>query len=120
MWNGAVGETMRPGDTCQGCHTFNITGTVYPTGHEPTYCDGLGDQSVTVRVSDAAGRVIDVTPDTVGNFFYQGAITYPFTAKVMRGASERPMNTPQSNGECDTCHTATGLVGAPGRIVPPV
>jgi mono/diheme cytochrome c family protein len=30
------------------------------------------------------------------------------------------MLTPQNNAECNACHTPDGILGAPGRIVPPL
>jgi hypothetical protein len=120
-WSGVTGETMYPGDRCQGCHIWEISGTVYPTGHEQTLCNGLDGTGagVTVVVSDAAGRVINLVPNSVGNFYYQGTVSYPFTAKVLRGSAVRAMRTPQTNAECNACHTPDGILGAPGRIVPP-
>jgi len=120
MWSGGNGETMYPGDRCQGCHIWEISGTVYPTGHEQTLCNGQDGAGITVVVSDAVGRVINLTPNSVGNFYYQGTIAYPFTAKVIRGTAVRAMLTPQTNAECNACHTPDGILGAPGRIVPPL
>jgi hypothetical protein len=122
MWTNGNGETMRPGDRCQGCHLWNISGTVYPTGHEQAFCNGLnGSTGVTVTVTDSAGRNIVLTPNSVGNFFYAGAVTYPYTAKVTRGTSVRAMSSWQCDqGDCNACHTQEGIQGAPGRIVPPL
>lgn len=119
-WTSGNGDTMYPGDRCQGCHIWEISGTVYPTGHEQTLCNGLDGTGITVVVSDAVGRVINLVPNGVGNFYYQGTIAYPFTAKVLRGTSVRAMRTPQTNAECNACHTPDGILGAPGRIVPPL
>jgi hypothetical protein len=119
-WSGVNGETMYPGDRCQGCHIWEISGTIYPTGHEQTLCNGQDGTGITVVVSDAVGRVINLTPNSVGNFYYQGTISYPFTAKVVRGSAVRAMLTPQNNAECNACHTPDGILGAPGRIVPPL
>jgi hypothetical protein len=41
---------MHPGDTCITCHTanggpdFTIAGTVFPSGHEPTNCNGAAGE----------------------------------------------------------------------------
>ena len=43
----------------------------------------------------------------------------PFRAKVVFAGKERSMGTAQSTGDCNSCHTATGANGAPGRIVLP-
>jgi hypothetical protein len=136
------GPTMRPGEACLNCHTagggggedgngggeeeddgavsYALGGTVYPTAHEPNDCVGAvnGGGSV-VTVLDAAGRTISLTPNAVGNFFYQGAITFPITARITRNGLSRSMTTPQTTGNCNACHTQTGAKGAPGRILEP-
>ena len=48
-----------------------------------------------------------------------GAILFPMRAKVVRGDKERVMLTPQSTGDCNSCHKQAGTVAAPGRIVAP-
>lgn len=120
-WSGGNGETMYPGDACQGCHIWEISGTVYPTGHEQTLCNGLDGTGagITVVVTDAIGRVINLVPNSVGNFFYQGTVNTPVTAKIVRGNATRAMRAAQFNTECNACHTPQGSLGAPGRIVPP-
>jgi hypothetical protein len=123
------GPTMRPGEACLTCHggsgageapLFTLAGTVYPTAHEPNDCVGAvnGGGSV-VTVLDAAGRTINMTPNAVGNFYYAGAVTFPVTARITRNGLARSMTTPQSNGNCNSCHTLTGANGAPGRILMP-
>ena len=123
------GPTMRPGEACLTCHggsgggeapLFTLAGTVYPTAHEPNDCVGAvnGGGSV-VTVLDAAGRTITMTPNAVGNFYYAGAVTFPVTARITRNGLARSMTTPQSNGNCNSCHTLTGTNGAPGRILMP-
>jgi len=113
------GETMMPGDRCQGCHVWTISGTIYPTGHEDTYCNGLNGSGITISLVDSQGRKVDLTPNSVGNFYYRSTFVPPFTAKVLRGSSVRAMSTVQcDNTDCNACHTPEGLRGAPGRIVP--
>lgn len=120
-WSGGNGETMYPGDPCQGCHIWSISGTVYPTGHEQPLCNGLDGTGADVKVvvTDALCRVITLVPNSVGNFFYQGTVNTPVTAKIVRGGVTRAMHASQFNTECNACHTPQGLLGAPGRIVPP-
>lgn len=114
------GETMMPGDRCQGCHVWTISGTIYPTGHEDTYCNGLNGAGITIALVDSQGRHVELTPNSVGNFYYRAAFVPPFTARVLRGSAVRAMSTVQcDNTDCNACHTPDGLRGAPGRIVPP-
>jgi len=128
---------MNPGLSCLSCHTgggggggdegdddeapfYAIAGTVYPTAHEPNLCYGAnGSNGARVVITDAANRVITLTPNQSGNFFYDGAITFPFRAKVTYQGRERIMTAAQTNGSCNACHTQNGANGAPGRILLP-
>jgi hypothetical protein len=119
---------MEPGMACINCHTtaggpeaplFSLAGTVYATGHEPDQCNGTSS-TPTVQVTDAQGATITLTPNTVGNFFYSGTVALPYTAKVLYMGKERAMATPQTSGDCNSCHQQTGQSGAPGRIVLPM
>jgi hypothetical protein len=121
-WTSGEDQNMRPGEACPTCHSsFNLAGTLYPTGHEPTDCDGVDGltSSVTVVVTDASGTAHILYPNAVGNFFTEMTFTPPFTAKVVANGKERSMLTPQTSGSCNTCHTQTGANGAPGRITLP-
>jgi hypothetical protein len=139
MWtHGTLGSSsMRPGDTCITCHsmsgggapTFYVAGTVYPTEHEPTLCNGIA--GATIVVTDAKNQTFTLTSNSVGNFacgpvarngFPACAnFTYPFTAKTVNkttGATNA-MIDPQKTGDCNSCHTEHGLNNAPGRIEAP-
>jgi hypothetical protein len=118
---------MEPGMACISCHQsmggpeaplFDLAGTVYATGHEPDACNGASAPA-TVQVTDAKGNTIAMTPNAVGNFYYLGAVALPYTAKVVFNNKVRAMVTPQTSGDCNTCHQQSGVMGAPGRIVLP-
>ena len=100
---------------------YTIAGTLYPTGHEPDLCNGTAGAMAAARVVivDAANQTITLTPNAAGNFFYAGAVTFPFHAKVTYQGRERIMVAAQSNGSCNGCHTQNGANGAPGRITLP-
>jgi hypothetical protein len=126
---------MNPGRSCLSCHsggggggedgegeapTFTLAGTVYPSAHEPDLCNGAnGTNGARVVIVDAANRTITLTPNAAGNFYYTGAVTFPFHAKVTYQGRERIMTAAQSNGSCNACHTQNGANGAPGRILLP-
>ncbi len=131
-WTGGDRESplMRPGGACIQCHTdmrrgprpaLTLAGTVYATGHEFADCNGADGFATAyyVDVTDAAGRVVHMEPNSVGNFFSQTAVTFPITARVYIGDSERRMVTPVTTGDCNSCHTEGGDMMAPGRIVLP-
>jgi cytochrome c553 len=123
--------SMRPGEACIGCHKFTggeapiyaFMGTLYPTLHEPSDCVGATSSSyagATVTVIDAHGYEYSMTPGGGGNFMGSpGSFAMPFTAKVTYQGREIDMVTPQTNGDCNACHTEAGTSGAPGRIALP-
>jgi hypothetical protein len=125
-WRGDKGELMNPGRACIDCHStdegpdFTIAGTIYPTAHEPDLCYGAdGANGALVVVTGADGRVITLTPNGSGNFSYEGAVMRPFRAKVVYMGRERVMAAAQTSGDCNICHTQSGAMSAPGRILLP-
>ena len=118
-WSVGNGETMMPGDRCQGCHVWTAAGTVYPTGHEPTYCNGLSDTSVSIVITDSQCRVVTLMPNAAGNFYTKATLVGELAVKVIKGGTVRRMVKRAPHGECNACHTPEGIQGAPGRIVPP-
>lgn len=117
-WTSGNGPTMSPGDICQGCHGFTISGTVYPTIHETGLCYGINGGAEVV-VTPECGTPIRLEVNSAGNFYYMGSLRLPFTAKVVVNGKERVMVGPQTIGDCNACHTQNGLQGAPGRIIVP-
>jgi hypothetical protein len=125
-------EDMEPGLACRTCHVvlgqassydFDISGTVYPTAHEPDTCDGLGT-GLTVVITDANNADHVLTVNSVGNFYNNDALGFlkipvPYTAKVVSTTGTRPMITAQTVGDCNSCHTESGTMLAPGRIMAP-
>ena len=118
---------MDPGRACISCHTssggeaprFGIAGTVYPTGHEPDNCNGANSGGISVQITQANGQVISLTANQAGNFSYGGSVSLPYTAQVTYMGRTRGMATPQTTGDCNSCHTQNGSNGAPGRILLP-
>jgi hypothetical protein len=112
---------MEPGNACQSCHggQFGFAGTVYPTAHESTSCDGTSVSGVVVTIKGADGKTLTMAPNSVGNFYGSGNVAMPFTAVVSYNGATNAMTTPQTSGDCNSCHTQNGSNGAPGRIVLP-
>jgi hypothetical protein len=133
MWTGGTtgSADMEPGMACASCHTiggkatkapFDIAGTVYPSAHEPDLCNG--DSTATIIITDAKGADHMFTANAAGNFYNKsflgvGGIAMPYKAKVMVGGKTRAMVASQMNGDCNSCHTQTGTMSAPGRILLP-
>jgi hypothetical protein len=129
-WSGGEGgPTMNPGLACISCHrgereapTFTIAGTLYPTAHEPDRCNGAGaaaSAGARVVITGADGNSVTLTPNTAGNFYYQGAVATPFHARVTYMGRARDMGHAETNGDCNSCHTQNGANQAPGRILLP-
>ncbi len=124
-WSSGKGSSMDPGMHCNKCHNLYGGGTVYPTGHEPDRCygvNGSANTDVKVRITGADGKSVDLPVTATGNFILNTSVKKPYTAKVISSKGERPMLTPQTNGDCNLCHTANaGGNGttSPGRIVVP-
>jgi hypothetical protein len=118
------GSTMDPGQACQSgrCHggDFDASGTVYATAHEPDNCNGT---SATMQVvfTDANNKSYTTNVDSTGNFYTSFPSTFkmPYTAKVVSGSKTRVMVGPQTNGDCNACHTLKGTQNAPGRVMAP-
>lgn len=127
-WNGYAGNDMSPGGACNQCHNqgegpnLDIAGTVYPSAHEPNDCIASGVSGAVVEITgaDKAVFTLTVSPNS-GNFRSHNSqnIVKPYTAKVKFEGRERVMATPQSNGDCNLCHTQNGAQNAPGRILLP-
>jgi hypothetical protein len=124
QWVGGTRESseMEPGLACISCHSsgegprFTIAGTVYGALKEADTC--FGTSAVQVQITDAANQVITLTPNAAGNFSSSRALTLPYTAKlILPGGGERPMGGAQQSGDCNSCHTAAGAQGAPGRVL---
>lgn len=137
-WNGARDENMRPGEACVACHqsqepgkAYFFMGTLFPSAHERNDCDALPPSQTRVEILDVNNTVVlTMTPfSPSGNFYYPNRkaigqngknILMPYRARVVRAdGGVSLMMTPQTNGDCNSCHTEQGASGAPGRIVWP-
>ena len=117
-------DTMAPGTGCGGCHAtigkpLFVSGTVYPTYHEPDLC--MGTPSIQTEIVDAtnASHLLDV--GSSGNFSVKDTQSWPFPWRVavVHGSARRPMVGTVTTGDCNSCHTAPGAQSAPGRILSP-
>jgi hypothetical protein len=143
-WTGNLNGSshMNPGLACRSCHlgdnflgqnptgaveafrAYFFMGTVFPLLHERDRCYGAPPSNTVVEILDKNGAValrMQAAPPS-GNFFStstMAGVQLPYTARVLANGKSVTMNTPQTNGDCNTCHTEQGLSGAPGRIVWP-
>lgn len=72
-----------------------------------------------VVITDANGVDHALPVNQVGNFFSRQTWPTPYHARVERGGKVHSMQSAQTNGDCNVCHTEQGNGGAPGRITAP-
>jgi mono/diheme cytochrome c family protein len=131
-WTGGNSESpnMNPGVACLTCHrtqapskAYPYSGTVFPSLHEKDRCNSRAPSGVKVEILNANGTVAITmyASTTSGNFNSSRypTVTLPYTARVTYGGRTATMTTPQTNGDCNSCHTEQGNSGASGRIVWP-
>jgi hypothetical protein len=131
VWKGGYGPSplMAPGTPCMasGCHStvgtrMTMAGTVYgPAGlRDHDNCNGIDGAGVAVILFDDAGNEIAprLQVNAAGNFFTNRLLPPSFRVKVVTSGRESVMQTPVTDGNCNSCHTADGTAGAMGRIVP--
>ncbi len=127
-WTGgnSGSSQMNPGMDCIACHgnghgpRYAIAGTVYSDGADADTCDGVTGVSIELKSVDT-GETVTATSNSAGNFFLQNNQMFAgkYTARVINNGKVRAMATPQASGACNSCHTATGANGAPGRVIIP-
>jgi mono/diheme cytochrome c family protein len=126
------GSSMNPGMACISCHYSSgdgpidsFMGTAFPGLHEKDLCKDPVPTGTTVQVEilDQAGnsvspRCLITVRTSSGNFMGNCATAVsPYRARVIKnGVAGAAMVTPQTDGDCNTCHTVMGANGAPGRI----
>lgn len=131
---------MNPGMPCIGCHNtpgsysppcssfspqgpyFSVAGTVFARGHVPDGCrtTTVDLSQAQVIITDKNGVAHTLPVNSVGNFYNEGNIATPYTAKVVYQGKTRAMAAAQTDGDCNTCHSESGINGAPGRVALPV
>ncbi len=119
-------KLMHPGTACIDCHEtsrkrtplFAFAGTVYSTLHEVDDCYGVAS-GVSVVVTDKNGKKATAAVNAAGNFYFEGTLVPPLSAKVVAGSKESVMKDPVDTGDCNSCHTKTGKNDAKGRITTP-
>jgi hypothetical protein len=127
FWQFGNNSDMRPGEACASCHKshggapqFTFAGTVYPTAREPDRCNSQTFSGLQIVIIDANGTSHTLSQiGSKGNFGTETAYAKPYTAKLVYQGRERVMTTPQTNGDCNSCHTQNGASGAPGRLLLP-
>lgn len=117
-------EEMSPGRPCLDCHgpdgspTFSAAGTVFDAFDEADDCYGAA--GVTVEIEDGTGKIVTAETNDAGNFFIEDEpLELPIIATVRRGGEVRLMPRFVHSRNCNDCHSVTGKLGAPGRVLAP-
>ncbi len=106
------GGSMLPGANCLGCHTGGEQGKFTAAGTVFTDSNGSGKSSgAIVTITDASGRSITLTTNSVGNFYTTQSLTFPITAEVEQGGFTSAMSSEVTTGACNTCHQCGGTAG---------
>jgi hypothetical protein len=124
----AESAAMNPGLACRGCHlqqepgkAYFFMGTAYSAPHEEDLCaaDAVPSDAV-IEILDTNDVVQLTLPiNAAGNFYSRSTranVPVPYKARVRANGKVNPMGAAQSEGDCNSCHTAAGANGAPGRI----
>lgn len=140
-WTGGNNESelMNPGLACRSCHlgenfmgqnpsgkaeakkAFFFMGTVFdlPRGEDLCAPKAVPSDAV-VEILDTNDVVqLTLSVNAAGNFHStstMATVPVPYKARVKANGKVNTMAGAQSNGDCNTCHTAAGLNGAPGRV----
>lgn len=115
------GPEMAPGENCMTCHTgheraFTIAGTMFSKLDDPTTA---GVEGVQIKITDGANKIINLTSNAVGNFYYSQPVTYPLAVEVTRNGKTTRMMQAVPTGACSSCHNQPPTSNAPGRNYAP-
>lgn len=125
--------TMLPGAACINCHSagnledrlsnqaqpmaedlfFSIAGTAFADWY-----GSAGLSGATIEVTDATGKLISLTTNSVGNFYTNKVVTPPLSARILYNGQSRKMARTVDTGNCNACHACDGL--AASKIYPPL
>lgn len=123
------------GVSCITCHgdgkresdeeLIRVGGTIFTTLDASNYTAGASSHKIKLVFSDGTSSILKIEDDNelIGNFFSSTAITKDFTAQVLSpsgtvvNSSSSTTHKASGFGDCNSCHTASGKNGAPGRIV---
>jgi len=105
------------GQNCLNCHNFASAGTVFSTLDANDNTIGATDY----RIKLSTGNVFNAARGK-GNSYTLSFPTSNYTAQVMDANgnivnSSAELSHDSSRRACNSCHTATGNNGAPGRIL---
>ena len=107
---GEGGPTMQPGSNCMSCHTggeagrFTAAGTVYAGGGS----SAVGLAGAVVTIVPNTGATVNLTTNSVGNFYTSATLNPPLQISVSFGGNTNTMMSSASSGACGSCHKPAG------------
>jgi hypothetical protein len=127
-WKGGLmgSDEMTPGRACMECHAktpstpqYTVAGTIYAGLHDADDCNGVDGLGVAVAFFTDNGSEIGprLQLNRVGNFFSMRPMPTTYRVKVIAEGRESIMQSLVENGDCNHCHTASGALGANGRLL---
>lgn len=120
------GPLHRPGSQCTTCHAargpaelgLTVGGTVFLA-----WDSDVGANGAVVTLTDARGRVKELTTNEAGNFYATRAEydpIYPIGVKItFEGQTEEMLTRIGGDGGCGRCHRETGDASHATRIFVP-
>lgn len=109
--------TMLPGVECMSCHhEFTAAGTVFTTSSST--CEAGHEGGASVEILDGTGATaFTLTTNGAGNFYTREPLPMPFRVRVTGSdGTTATMLTPQTSGDCASCHRLPPANAAPGRV----
>jgi len=120
--NNEVFESHNQGADCKSCHsTFGAAGTIYTSLGASTASSSTVAANNSAKLTFADGSVLSMNvAKGSGNIYTTSTIAQTFTVSIINenGSVVKSSSTHAlSSTKCNTCHTSTGVNGAPGRII---
>jgi len=135
-------ELMNPGLACRSCHlgqnfmgqnptgqaeprkAYFFMGTAFSAPHQEDLCAAEVPTDAVVEILDTNDVVqLTLKVNSAGNFRSMSTtagVPVPYKARVRVGTKLNAMGGTQTDGDCNSCHTAAGAQSAPGRIFFPL
>jgi len=136
-WNSTMppSDKMNPGVPCWGaggCHTpssktvLTAAGTIYPLNglHDENNCYGLDSTMTGAAIAifdvDTGNEILPrLQMNPAGNFWTTRPMPAKYMVKLFSNSKIVEMIAPVTDGNCNYCHSAEGIMMAKGRIIPP-
>ena len=120
----AASPVMEPGNDCLACHAegqsklpWTLSGTIYAA---PDARAEQGIAGVEVQATGSDGKVLTLESNSAGNFYTRETVAFPVQLRLRRGDQVKEMTrTLDGVTGCASCHAATPVEGAPGRLYLP-